>query len=311
MSSHCSKCPELQDTEEHSYFKCSCKPFRSVSIRNSTVTKPSNQSWASTRVVYLEHLCLLLSYLSLLHHRRHGRDRWDVLSSFAPLPIHLSFSVTCRGIERLPPSEKTFPPTDTFYIWTPASAPPSSPLSFLCVVVSCDLLSTRIRQVRWKTRGGEGTLPLTSSSFSPFQNVQTETERLGREFICVWLCISAAIGDGNAKGHNQILKMSSQYFFLFLFWLQLKMDLVLCSESIESEKSFCHSICFSSGYICVFFVIWGFLYKTLFIIKEKHSNASSTQNTIKVKLCIVIVVMGRWIPIGQGYYEKHWNILYM
>lgn len=116
VSSHCSKCPELQDTEEHSYFRCSCKPFKSVSIRNSTVTKPSKQSWASTRVLYLKHLCLLLSYLSLLHHRRHGRDRWDVLSSFAPLPINLSLSVTCRGIERLPPSEKTFPPTDTFYI---------------------------------------------------------------------------------------------------------------------------------------------------------------------------------------------------
>lgn len=126
-----------------------------------------------------------------------GRDSsWDVLSYLAPKPIHpplLPFSVICRrsGNERFRPSEKTSPSTDTFYIWT--AAPPSSPLlsNFLSVAVSCDLLSTPIREVRWKTRGGEGTLLLTSSSFLSlsFWNVRRETERVGWDFRCVANCL--------------------------------------------------------------------------------------------------------------------------
>lgn len=133
----------------------------------------------------------------LLHQGMQGRDSsWDVLSYLAPKPIHpplLPFSVICRrsGNERFPPSEKTSPSTDTFYIWT--AAPPSSPLlsNFLSVAVSCDLLSTPIREVRWKTRGGEGTLLLTSSSFLSlsFWNVRRETERVGWDFRCVANCL--------------------------------------------------------------------------------------------------------------------------
>lgn len=67
-----------------------------------------------------------------------------------------------------PSSEKTFPPTASFYLCTPAAAQLSCTLSVLSVVVGCDLLSAPIRQVRWKTKGGEGTLLLTSEQKETF-----------------------------------------------------------------------------------------------------------------------------------------------
>ncbi len=128
---------------------------------------PTRAGHSHSSRLYLKHLYLFFIFFFISSGKA---EEGYVLSFSAPLPIHpprLPSSVICRPGGNLNDSlllTKISLPTESFYICTPAPSFP--PLSFLFVVVSCDLLSTPIRQFRWKTRGEKETLTSSSSSLS-------------------------------------------------------------------------------------------------------------------------------------------------